>query len=321
MIEHILKIYGINCKNKWIGYFTTGLTLSIFSSLVIPVIYANNSSNKTNEFFYKLLMSTLCASKILNYWAVKYNSDNIFDLNYKLKKRQKKRSIGELNINIYSVISINLSIVISLVVTKFDSCAPFLMEIHKDFIQTMKSIFIPVTPYIFLMAIYIYSWFIVIQLLYIEIKARYLTVIKDFTNEVKSIKTKPDKSVIISTQRSILKFAEFKDNIKKYVDFLEFGIFIDLVLPVTIVVGSYESILELECWTFGISFVVLVIGSYIWTISYNLRVKRSESDLTLNLNRWLNPNIENGDEIELKVLKKAAMHFSEQKFIDEFNSA
>jgi ABC-type multidrug transport system permease subunit len=195
------------------------------------------------------------------------------------------------------------------------------MEIHKDFIQTMKSIFIPVTPYIFLMAIYIYSWFIVIQLLYIEIKARYLTVIKDFTNEVKSIKTKPDKSVIISTQRSILKFAEFKDNIKKYVDFLEFGIFIDLVLPVTIVVGSYESILELECWTFGISFVVLVIGSYIWTISYNLRVKRSESDLTLNLNRWLNPNIENGDEIELKVLKKAAMHFSEQKFIDEFNSA
>ncbi len=321
MIEHILKIYGINCKNKWIGYFTTGLTLSIFSILVIPVIYTKNSSNKTNEFFYKLLMSTLFVSKILNYWAVKYNSGNIFHLNYKLKKYQKKHSISELNINIYSVISINLSIVISLVGTKFNSCAPFLIEIHKDFIQTMKSIFIPVTPHIFLMAIYVYSCFIVIQLLYIEIKTRYISIIEDFTNEVKSIKTKPDKSVIISTQRSILKFVEFKDNIKKYVDFLKYGIFIDLVLPVAIVVGSYESILVLECWAFGISFVVLVIGSYLWTISYNLRVKRSESDLTLNLNRWLNPNIENADEIELKVLKRTAMHFSEQKSIDELNPA
>jgi hypothetical protein len=217
--------------------------------------------------------------------------------------------------------SINLSIVISLVATKFNSCAPFLIEINKDFFQTIKSIFIPVTPYIFLMAIYIYFWSIVIQLLYIEIKTRYSTIIEDFTNEVKSIKTKPDKSVIISTQRSILKFAEFKNNIKKYVDFLKFGVFIDLALPVAIVLGSYETTLELECWAFGIAFVILMIGSYLWTISYNLRVKRSESDLTLNLNRWLNSNIENSDEIELKVLERTSIHFSERKSIDELNPA
>ncbi len=28
MIEYMLKFYGINCDNKQIGYFTTGLTLS-----------------------------------------------------------------------------------------------------------------------------------------------------------------------------------------------------------------------------------------------------------------------------------------------------
>jgi glutamate/tyrosine decarboxylase-like PLP-dependent enzyme len=81
MIEYIVKIYGINCKNKWIGYLTTGLTLSIFLSLAFPVIYAKNSSNKTNEFFFILLMSTFCASKILNYLAIKYNSSNLFHLN------------------------------------------------------------------------------------------------------------------------------------------------------------------------------------------------------------------------------------------------
>jgi hypothetical protein len=101
MIEHIVKIYGINCKNKWIGYFTTGLTLSIFSSLVIPVIYAKNFRNKTKEFFFKLLLFTICASKILNYFVVKYNSTKFFEPNHKLKKHQNKR-LKNLILIIYS---------------------------------------------------------------------------------------------------------------------------------------------------------------------------------------------------------------------------
>jgi hypothetical protein len=321
MIEYIVKIYGINCKNKWIGYLTTGLTLSIFWSLAFPVIYAKNSSNKTNEFFFKLLMSKFCASKILNYLAIKYNSSNLFHLNYKLKNYQKKHSISELNIHIFSFISLCFSIVMILIATKLTLCDPYVVEICKDLTETMESLPIPPFSQIFVMDIYVNSWFIVIQLLYIEIKTRYIAIIKDFEKEVERIVDKLDNCVIILMQRTILMFVEFKDDIRKNVDFLKYGIFIELVLPIAIIVLSHGSSLKLECYPFSIPFVVLMIGSYLWTMSYNLSVNRYENDLTLNLNRWLNPKYEDSDQIEIKVIERTAKQFNEQKSIDESNPA
>ncbi len=324
MIEYILKIHGINCKNKWIGYFTTGLTLSIFSSLMIPVIYAKNFNNKTIEILFKLLISTLCASKIINYFLIKNNSNNLFKLNYKLEKYEKKRLISEINIFIFSIISFYLSIVITLFGTEFNFWASFLTEMFEDFNQTVE--FLPKSSFsqIILIAIYIYSyflvfWFIAIQLLYIEIKTRYITIIKDFNSEVKRIVTKPDKSVIILTQRTISKFIEFKDGIKRNVDFLKYGISIELILPIAaiLVIGSHDFIFDAIFHPFSISFVVLMIGSYLWTMSYDFRVKRSENDLTMCLNHWLNQKYEDSDEIEIKVLERTVKLFNEQKSIDE----
>jgi hypothetical protein len=327
MIEHIVKIYGINCKNKWIRYFTTGLTLSIFSSLVIPVIYAKNFSNKTIEILFKLLMYTLCVSKIINYCLIKNKSNNLFQLNYKLEKYEKKRLISEINIFIFSIISFYLSIVITLFGTKFNFCASFLTEILEYLNQTVE--FLPKSSFsqIILIAIYIYCyflifWFIAIQFLFIEIKARYIAIIKDFNNELKRIVTKPDKNVIILTQRTISKFIEFKDDIKRNVDFLKYGIFIELILPITaiVMVGSHGSIFDTKCHPFSISFIVLMIGSYLWTMSYDFKVKRTENDLILNINRWLNQKYEDSDQIEIKVLERTVKQFNEQKSIDESNS-
>ncbi len=322
MIEHILKIYGINCNNKWIGYLTTGLTLSIFSKVVMPVMHYNNFSNKFSEIFFKTILSTVCVSKILNYFVIKHKSNNFFRLNYKLRNFQMKRSFGELRIYIYSAISLYLSIVISLLNTKYNFCEPYIIEILEDFNESMESLPIPPFSQIFLIKLYLYSWLIVIQFLYIEIKARYIAIIKDFNNELKSIVTKPDKNVIVLTQRTISKFIEFKDDIKRNVDFLKYEIFIELILPITaiVMVGSHGSIFDTKCHPFSISFIVLMIGSYLWTMSYDFRVKRTENDLILNINRWLNQKYEDSDQIEIKVLERTVKQFNEQKSIDESNS-
>jgi hypothetical protein len=232
-----------------------------------------------------------------------------------------KRSFSELRIYIYPAISLYLSIVISLLTTKYNFCEPYLIEILEDFNELMKLLPIPHFSQIFLMALYPYSWFFVIQFLYIEIKARYIAIIKDFNNELKRIFTKPDKNVIISIQKTIKKFIEFKDDIKINVDFLKYGIFIELIVAITaiVVVGSHGSIFDTECHPFSISFIVLVIGSYLWTMSYDYSVRRSENDLTLSLNHWLNQKYEDFDEIEIKVLERTLKQFNEQKSNDESN--
>jgi hypothetical protein len=139
----------------------------------------------------------------------------------------------------------------------------------------------------------------------------------NFEKEVKRIVDKPDNCVII------LMFVEFKDDVRRNVDFLKYGIFIELVLPfaIIIIVLSHGSSLKLECYPFSIPFVVLMIGSYLWTTSYNLKVKRYENDLTLNLNRWLNSKYEDSDQIEMNVIERTAKQFNEQKSIHESNPA
>jgi hypothetical protein len=96
----------------------------------------------------------------------------------------------------------------------------------------------------------------------------------------------------------------------------------ELILPITaiVVVGSHGSIFDTKCHPFSIYFIILMIGSYLWTMSYDFRLKRSENDLILSLNHWLNQKYEDSDEIEMKVLERTVKKFNEQKTSDESNS-
>ncbi len=314
MIEHILKVYGIDCDNKWIGYFATVLTLFIFSSLIFPVIYVKNFSYILTKYLYKFLILTLCISKIITYFVIKYNSSKYFQLNRKLRKYQRKQLIGELNICIFSIISFCFSIVIALLGVKMYFCESFLTEIYKDFNERMESLPVPSLSLVFILMIYVYSWHLTYELIYIEIKSRYMSIIRNFNNEVVKIATKPNKSILILTQRTILKFIEFQINIKRNVDYLKYGNFIQLVLPIAITVGSISNI---ECIYYSISFIVIKIGFYLWTMSHDLRIRRAENNLTSNINRWLNPEHEDSDYFETKVLESTVKQFNEQKYINK----
>jgi hypothetical protein len=104
-------------------------------------------------------------------------------------------------------------------------------------------------------------------------------------------------------------------NIKRNVDYLKYGNFIQLVLPIAITVGSISNI---ECIYYSITFIVTKIGIYLWTMSYDLRVRRAENNLTSNINGWLNPEHEDSDYFETKVLERAVKQFNGQKSINEF---
>jgi hypothetical protein len=103
-------------------------------------------------------------------------------------------------------------------------------------------------------------------------------------------------------------------DIKRNVDFLKYGIFIGLILPIAITFGSISN---LVCIHFSISFLVLISGSCLWTLSYDFRIRRAENNLSLNINRWLNPRLEDPDYFEMKVLEKTVIQFNEQKHINE----
>ncbi len=38
MIRYMITIFGINCKNQWVTYFLTGLTIMVFSLLLIQIL-------------------------------------------------------------------------------------------------------------------------------------------------------------------------------------------------------------------------------------------------------------------------------------------
>jgi hypothetical protein len=77
------------------------------------------------------------------------------------------------------------------------------------------------------------------------------------------------------------------------------------------------SISNKECIYYSISFIVITIGIYLWTMSYHFMARRAENNLSSNINRWLNPEHEDSDYFETKVLERTVKQFNEQKSIYE----
>ncbi len=100
MIDILLKFYGINRANKWIRYFASGLTLSVFSTIIFMIIFIEFSDNITSEIIIKLCLSISISSKIINYFMIKYKSTEILGLSRKLRKFQNKCRISRFEFSI-----------------------------------------------------------------------------------------------------------------------------------------------------------------------------------------------------------------------------
>jgi hypothetical protein len=318
MIEIILKFYGFNSDNKWIGYFVTGLTLSVFSIVVFSLIFVKSSSDMTSEVFVKSCSIISITTRLVNYLAIKYKSTEIFELIRKIKKFQNKSLISQLNAQIFSIFSILLSFLMAFFMTVDYFCEANVTELFKDLIEKIDTLPIPSFLQIFILSFHQYSWFIAIQLLYIELKTRYISIIKEFEKQVNE-KSEPDIDLLVLTEKYVLKFVNFKNGIKRNVDFLKLTISMDFFCLITYMISFHVLISNSECFPFGIPRILLLIGYYLWTITSNLRIRIVENDLSFVLNRWLHLNSENSIQIEMDYIERAAKRSDDKESNDENN--
>jgi hypothetical protein len=284
MIEHVLKFYGINCNNKWIGYFATGISLSFFAALISLLLFVKSYDDIKCEIFFKIFFSISITSKLFNYLMIKYKSIHIFELNHKLEKFQNKCRISQLNIQVFSYLSVFFAGLLAFITTKTYFCKTYSTELFEDLNEKMDSIPIPSLLQMFLMNFYHYLMQISFQLLYIEFKTRYISIIKEFKINVMNEKFEPDIDVLKLTQKFVLKFVNFKTDIKTNVDFLKYGISLEFISNIVMLLFSHENS---GCLHFEIPLIVLIIVYYLWTMSLNFRIRLIENNLSFILNQWL----------------------------------
>ncbi len=319
MIEYILNFYGIFCDNKWIGYLTTGLTLTVFTSTIYGLKLIQSFNTNKNEFLFKLFLILLFVTKIVNLLIIKYKSSQLIELNNKLKKFQNKSRINQNFLIIISIISILFSLLLAFICTKIYFWESYVSEWFKDLDNQLDSIPMPKFIKVFVLQFYLNSWYVAIQLLYIEFKTRYISIIKEFRKEVLNEKSEPDGDVLILTQKFVLKFVNFKDEIKRNVDFLEFGITLEFFLTIAFIIYSNGLIRESKSYNLNLLRIFLIIVYYLWTMSSNLRIRIIENNLSFILNRWLNLKVEDSIRIDMDYIEKYSNQFIEKKSNEEPN--
>ncbi len=93
MIRYLLMVFGINCNNKWIGNFLTGLTLSLYSMIVIPLIFPISLNDELKVLILKILCFLTTSSKIISILIIKFNSSRIVRLFEHIEEYQIKSFI------------------------------------------------------------------------------------------------------------------------------------------------------------------------------------------------------------------------------------
>jgi hypothetical protein len=127
--------FGINCNNKWIANFLTGLTLMIFVFIFIQITFIIDLKENLFGSVMKNSCSIILASNLVSFLIIKLKSRKIFNLYNSLTEYEIKSFIGEAN-NLFSTI---ISIIISIIVSVIATVHPFLYknsifkEIFKQF--------------------------------------------------------------------------------------------------------------------------------------------------------------------------------------------
>jgi len=190
-------------------------------------------------------------------------------------------------------------------------------KLIKGFDGQLDAIPMPSIIKVFVLHFYLNSWYVTIQLLYIEFKTRYISIIKEFRKQVLNEKSEPDGDVLKLTQKFILKFVNFKNEIKSNVDFLKFGISAEFFLTTVLIIFLNGFVLESKFYRLDILRIVLMIGYYLWTMSSNLRIRIVENDLSFILNRWLNLKVEDSIRIDMDYIEMFAKQSNEKQTNDE----
>ena len=117
MIRYVIMFFGINCNNKWIANFLTGLTIMIFGFILIQITVVIDLKESISVLVVKISCSIIFASNLISFLIIKLKSNKIFNLYNKLIDYEIKSFIGGINNLFSTIISILITIIISVIAT------------------------------------------------------------------------------------------------------------------------------------------------------------------------------------------------------------
>ena len=220
-------IFGINCKNKWIGSFLTGITLSIFSLIVNQIIAHISFGDEIKILILKISCAIVFVSKLISFIVLKFKSTKIFELYDRLIDYQIKSYIKYNNHYISTVIFILYTIIITWISTVIYFYDSHFSNLYKGLTEKQNNLPISQKSQIILICFYVNAWNFLLQIIFYEFNNRYISIINAFNQEIDRKSSKPDNNVIVLSQRTVWKFTKFRYDIKKNVDFVKYFIIID----------------------------------------------------------------------------------------------
>jgi hypothetical protein len=209
MIRYLPMIFGINTGNKWIANFLTVLTLSVLALTLFVITVSISSSDEIKVLVVKISCSIAFASKIVSFVIIKLNSNKIFQLYDRIKKYQTEGFIKH-NDYFSTIISILFVIISTGFTTTIHFRGSHFNRIYEELIEKLDLLPVNQKIQVFYIHFYLHAWKIILELMYRHFNNRYTSIMESFIKELDRRQNRPDRSVIINAQRTLLKVMEFE---------------------------------------------------------------------------------------------------------------
>jgi hypothetical protein len=279
----------------------------IFCFILIQTTVVIELNEDMSVLFEKMSCLSIFVSNLISFLIIKLKSKNIFILYNKLIDYQQKSFIGGTNNLFSTIVSVLITLInMSASINQHLYSKPNFKEVYNELEVNLK--YIPIDQEFRLSVIHFYviSWIIFIQLFYYQFNTRYITIINSFIEEIKRKANKPDKNVLILTQRTIFDFTEFRSDFNKNINFIKYFIIINIIAITLMFINAlfHININQIDYILYIIAFYGLFYAHILWTMTSSLRVPNIERELTLNLDKWQTLETEDFCFIEMKVLEK-----------------
>lgn len=313
MFQHLSIIYGLNCDKKYVNNLFTGIMLAITCLGLFQVSSIVRLNDDLSVLLFKFFCLLTIMSTLFSYLFIKINSENIFKLYYNMKKYENNSfsdcKIGR-NISYFIAIVLMILIIALSLMSRYKN--PYLNQIFKDVYEYEENLSTPSIISLIIFYIYIYGWKLFIQFIHFDINSQYVSILEAFNSELKRRIGFPNINVIKMTQRTVIQLMFFQTDIRKNVDSIKNFKLLDAVSLSAcqlIVLMKSSSLLNLNYFHIYFGYLTVLYIYFLWTQLINLKIKRNESNLKTQLNRWQKFKLSDQCFIELKILDRTVQQY------------
>jgi hypothetical protein len=312
MFEYIIKIFGISSDQKIVAQLLTGITLTIFSVLLIRILLLKQIEDDLDLFIIKFMCLILCFSNLFSYLLIKFKSEEILKLNSKIRCHRNRSSIKTINVYYPSLIAFAVWLILTTTNILLRLSDRRIEEAFHEFFSQINLSILVKSLDLFVAIVCSNTWKILIQLMYHELNIQYSSIIEAFIDEIRRKANYPDINVVRMTHRTVLEFMEIQTSLKKCEKFIKFFMNIDLMstaLLFSVFTINSISYSDSYCYCLSSVYIIVLISYSLW-IRFEASFSRNcEKMLKFHLDRWQHFQTNENCFIELKVLERTVQQF------------